>query len=49
LQITPYIFKSFGFGPLKQKSAAKFAGNQRIFLQILTLGTKIKMICIYRD
>jgi hypothetical protein len=40
------MFKSFGFSPLKLKSAGKSAGNQRIFLQIflriLALGTKIK-------
>jgi hypothetical protein len=40
LQINPYMFKSFGFSPLKLKSAE----NQQIFLQILTLWIKIKKI-----
>jgi hypothetical protein len=40
------MFKSFGFSPLKQKSAGKSARNRQIFLQILlrilAIGTKIK-------
>jgi hypothetical protein len=42
------MFKSFYFNHLKLKSAGKSAGNQRIFLQILALGTKIKKIALAR-
>jgi hypothetical protein len=45
------MFKFFYFSPLKQKSAGKFTGKQRIFLQIfrriLALWNKIKNICTY--
>jgi hypothetical protein len=42
------MFKSFDFSRLKSKSVGKSAGNQQIFPQIflwiLALGTKIKII-----
>jgi hypothetical protein len=49
LQISLCMFKFFGFGPLKLKSAGNLRIFLQIFLRILALGTKIKMICTYRD